>query len=125
MLFRSMVKVTYPSLFTTNSSKYIELIYDGVTYPIGEINIWTGEPTINAGTGITAYPNGSQTQSPFFISGGIVLQNPQQYYVDVKIILASKGTAQNLGPDSSVGLLTSQDGDFIFIEGTNGDYIIQ
>lgn len=120
-----LVKVTYPQLFTSYSSKYIDLIYDNITYPIGEINIWTGEPGISAGSGITAYPNSSETESPFFISGGIVLYNPHQYYVDVKIILGSKGVAQNLGQDAPIGLLTSQDGDFIFIEGSNGDYLVE
>ena len=120
-----LVKVTYPALFTTDSSKYIDLIYDNITYPVGEVNIWTGEPGINAGTGITAYPNGSEIESPFFIAGGIVLHNPQQYYVDVKIILAGKGTAQNQGSSAPVGLLSSQDGDFLFLEGTNGDYLIE
>lgn len=119
-----LVYVSYPSSFTLNSDKYINLIYDTIVYPVAELHIWTGEPGNNPGSGITIFPNGSDTVSPYLDSGGVVLYNPHNNYVDVKIIIASKGNIKDTSSSAPVGVLTSQDGDFIIID-NEGNYLIE
>jgi hypothetical protein len=119
-----LVYVTYPTSFTIDTDKYINLIYDRITYPVAELHIWTGEPGANAGSGITIFPNGSEIVSPYLDSGGVVLHNPHSNYVDLKIIIASKGNIRNTSANAPAGLLTSQDGEFIILD-DQGDYLIQ
>jgi hypothetical protein len=119
-----LVYVTYPSSFTVDKDKYINLIYDRITYPIGDLHIWTGEPGAMPGSGITIFPNGSDLVSPFLDSGGVVLHNPHSNYVDVKVVIASKGNVRDTSPTAPTGLLTSQDGDFIIVD-EQGDYLIE
>ena len=90
-----LVNVSYPATFTTYTDKYIQVIYQGKTYPISELNIWTGNPGQNQGTGIVAAPGTSEFVSPYFNTGGIVLYNPHSNYVDVNILLASSATNIN------------------------------
>ena len=80
-----LIKVTYPQSFTQDSNKYINLVHESVTYPIGELHVWTGNPGDSAGMGIAVSPSGS----PQYSSGGIVLHNPHANSVSIKIILAS------------------------------------
>lgn len=82
-----MAKVEYSS-FTKDSDKYINLIYEGKTYPIGEITIWSGHPGNSAGMGISVKPKETNS-SPLYEQGGIVLHNPHANSVSIKIILAS------------------------------------
>lgn len=86
-----IVSVKYPSSFTTDSSKYINLIYQGVTYPIGSFHVWTGEPGASAGRGISIFPENYVT-SPLYNQGGIVLHNPHANSVEVSTIVASGGS---------------------------------
>jgi len=88
-----LAKVTYPSNFKKDVDKYIEMVYFNKTYPIGEICILSGEPGLNPGMGITIDPQGSEITSPYFSNGGIVLYNPHDYQVDIKMIIASSGIA--------------------------------
>ncbi len=83
------IKVNYTSNFSSDSDKYINLIYEGVTYPIGEFHIWTGQPTNSKGTGITVKSSGTSTTSPLLEDGGIVLHNPHTGSVDLNIMIAS------------------------------------
>jgi hypothetical protein len=83
-----LIKVIYPSTFTRDSDKYINLVHESITYPIGELHVWTGNPGDSAGMGIAVSPSGS----PQYSSGGIVLHNPHANSVSIKIILASSET---------------------------------
>lgn len=83
-----LIKVIYPSTFTKDSDKYINLVHENITYPIGELHVWTGNPGDSAGMGIAVSPSGS----PQYSSGGIVLHNPHANSVSIKIILASSET---------------------------------
>ena len=80
-----LIKVTYPASFTKDIDKYINLVHEGTTYPIGELHIWTGNPGDSAGMGIAIAPSGS----PQYSTGGIVLHNPHTNAVNIKAILAS------------------------------------
>lgn len=86
------IKVDYPSTFTKDSDKYINLIYCGKTYPIGSIHIWSGQPGDSAGMGISVVPNETET-SPLYDKGGVVLHNPHSNSVTISIIIASGGAA--------------------------------
>jgi hypothetical protein len=91
-----LIKVTYPSSFTKDIDKYINLVHEDVTYPIGELHIWTGNPGDSAGMGIAIAPSGS----PQYSTGGIVLHNPHSNPVSIKAILASsavQGISTNTG----------------------------
>jgi hypothetical protein len=94
------IKVNYSANFTTDSDKYINLIYEGVTYSIGEFHIWTGQPTDSIGTGITVKSNGTSTSSPLLADGGIVLHNPHTDSVDLNIMIASTSTSSSTVPPS-------------------------
>jgi hypothetical protein len=83
-----LIKVTYPQSFTKDSDKYINLVHEGITYPIGELHVWTGNPGDSAGMGIAVSPSGN----PQYSSGGIVLHNPHPNSVSIKIILAASET---------------------------------
>ena len=39
-----LISAKYSSAFTSDSDKYIHLIFEGNTYPMGSIHIWTGQP---------------------------------------------------------------------------------
>lgn len=86
-----IVSVKYPSSFKTDSSKYINLIYEQKVYPIGSFHIWTGEPGADAGRGISIYPS-NYLSSPLYNEGGIVIHNPHSNDVEVTTIVASGGT---------------------------------
>jgi len=92
-----LIKVTYPQSFTQDSNKYINLVHESVTYPIGELHVWTGNPGDSAGMGIAVSPSGS----PQYSSGGIVLYNPHAGSVDLKIVIASGGPILSAGSASS------------------------
>jgi hypothetical protein len=83
-----LIKVTYPQSFAKDSDKYINLVHEGITYPIGELHVWTGNPGDSAGMGIAVSPSGN----PQYSSGGIVLHNPHPNSVSIKIILAASET---------------------------------
>jgi hypothetical protein len=84
------IKVEYSSSFINDSDKFINMIYEGNTYPIGELHIWTGEPGNSAGLGITvAQSSGSPNISPSFKNGGITLYNPHTGSVTIKSIIAA------------------------------------
>jgi hypothetical protein len=83
-----LIKVIYPSTFTRDSDKYINLVHESITYPIGELHVWTGNPGDSIGMGIAIAPSGS----PQYSTGGIVLHNPHANSVSIKIILASSET---------------------------------
>ena len=87
-----LIKVTYPSTFTSYADKYIDLKYLGNTYPIGELHIWTGTPGATGGRGVIISPGNSEFTSPYFSTGGIVIYNPHPNYVDLDIIIATKVT---------------------------------
>jgi hypothetical protein len=86
-----IISVKYPSSFTTDSSKYINLIYEGKVYPIGNFHIWTGEPGSVSGRGISIFPIPSITD-PLYNEGGVVLHNPHANDVEITTIVASGGT---------------------------------
>lgn len=86
-----IISVKYPDTFTRDSDKYINLIYEGKTYPVGSFHIWTGEPGSVPGRGISIVPN-SKVVSPLYNEGGIVLYNPHSNYVEIKTIIASGGS---------------------------------
>ena len=92
-----LISAKYSSAFTSDSNKYIHLIYDGNTYPIGSLHIWTGQPGESAGSGISLNPNGTGLSSPQFSEGGIVLYNPHSESVEVKILVASGGAMLSAG----------------------------
>jgi hypothetical protein len=92
-----LISAKYSSAFTSDSNKYINLIYDGNTYPIGSLHIWTGQPGESAGSGIPLNPNGTGFSSPQFSEGGIVLYNPHSESVEVKILIASGGSMLSAG----------------------------
>lgn len=95
-----MAKVEYSSSFTKDSDKYINLIYEGKTYPIGEINIWSGQPGDSAGMGIAVKPKETNSD-PLYEQGGIVLHNPHAYQVTVKVVIASGGAYGSAGTGTS------------------------
>ena len=107
-----LIKVSYSSSFTKDSDKYINLIYEEKTYPIGELNIWTGEPFDSPGMGIAINTSGTGLSSPLYVSGGIVLHNPHSGAVDIKIIIASGGAK---GVSSGDTPILSQFGDYLII----------
>lgn len=96
-----LISAKYSSTFTSDSDKYIHLIYEGNTYPMGSIHIWTGQPGESAGSGITLNPNGTGLTSPQFNGGGLVLHNPHSGSVDLKIVVASGGPTLSAGGASS------------------------
>lgn len=96
-----LISAKYSSTFVSDSDKYINLIYEGTTYPVGSLHIWTGQPGENAGTGITLNPNGTGLGSPQFTGGGIVLHNPHPGSVELKIVIASGGTTISSAPSTS------------------------
>ena len=99
-----LIKVTYSSPFTTDIDKYINLVHEGTTYPIGELHIWTGNPGNSAGMGIAIEP--APAGSPLYSTGGIVLHNPHTNSVSIKIILASsetQGVYTNTGTSGTSG----------------------
>ena len=83
------IKADYSSSFSLDSDKYINLIYLGITYSIGEFHIWTGQPTDSIGTGIKIKSKGTSVSSPLFTDGGIILHNPHSGSVDLNILIAS------------------------------------
>ena len=109
-----LVKVTYPASFTTYTDRFIYLKYLGNSYPISELNIWTGNPGVNPASSILVTPGNSEYSSPYFDTGGMVLYNPHNIYVDLDIIIASSvppvGTT-----DVNNQYLGDQDGDFLLI----------
>lgn len=101
-----LIKVIYSSAFTKDVDKYINLVHENLTYPIGELHVWTGNPGDSAGMGIAVTPSGD----PQYSSGGIVLHNPHLNPVSIKIILASSETAgvyTNTGTSGTSGGSTS------------------
>jgi uncharacterized membrane protein YgcG len=83
-----LIKVTYPSSFIKDTDKYVNMVHEGVTYPIGELHIWTGNPGDSVGMGIAIAPSGD----PQYSTGGIVLHNPHSNAVSIKAILASSAS---------------------------------
>lgn len=84
-----VIKVSYPSTFTNYADKYINLNYIDSTYPIGELNIWTGNPKDGyTGRGIKVTTPSGEYTSPYFNSGGIVIHNPHSNYVDMDVMIA-------------------------------------
>ena len=108
-----LIKVTYPSTFTTYTDKFIELKYLGTSYPIGELHIWTGNPSSVPGTGIVVSPGSSEYTSPYFDLGGVVLYNPHSNYVDIDIVIASSVPPN--GSDINGKVLDDETGDYILI----------
>jgi hypothetical protein len=98
-----LIKVTYPSGFTKDTDRYINLLYLNETYPVGEICILTGEPGGNAGMGIAVDPEGTQLTSPYFSAGGIVIYNPHDIAVDCKLIIASGASPASAGTSGTMG----------------------
>lgn len=96
-----LISAKYSSAFTSDSDKYINLIFEGNTYPMGSIHIWTGQPGESQGSGIPLNTNGTGLTSPQFSSGGLVLHNPHSGSVDLKIIIASGGPMLSAGSASS------------------------
>jgi hypothetical protein len=96
-----LISAKYSSAFTKDTDKYINLIYEGKTYPMGSIHIWTGQPGDSAGSGIPLNPNGTGTSSPQFSQGGLVLYNPHSGSVDLQILIASGGAMISAGSASS------------------------
>jgi uncharacterized membrane protein YgcG len=97
-----LIKVSYPTTFTRDSDKYIDLIHESSTYSIGELHIWTGNPGDSAGMGIAVSPSGD----PQYSTGGIVLHNPHTNSVSIKIIVASsasQGVSTNTGTSGTSG----------------------
>jgi hypothetical protein len=85
-----MIKVTYPSTLPI-ASRFINIYYNGAHIPMSGLTILTGN---SAGT-ITNLPKSwdlnpdqSDVESPFFIDGGMLLQNPHSVRVNVEVILA-------------------------------------
>ena len=96
-----LITAKYSSAFTSDSDKYIHLIYEGKTYPMGSVHIWTGQPGESAGSGIPLNTNGTGLTSPQFSGGGLVLHNPHSGSVDLKILIASGGSMISAGSASS------------------------
>ena len=85
-----LILAKYSGSFTKDTDKYINLIYNKTTYPMGELNIWSGDPdNITPGRGIVVNNNGTGLSSPYFNDGGLVIHNPHAWSVDLKIIMAS------------------------------------
>lgn len=108
-----LIKVKYPSTFTNYTDKYIEIKYQGTTYPIGELHIWTGNPSTVPVTGVVVDPGGSEYTSPYFDIGGVVIYNPHSNYVDLDIMIASSVPPDGSDIDGSV--LNDDIGDYILI----------
>jgi hypothetical protein len=96
-----LISAKYSSAFTKDTDKYINLIYEGKTYPMGSLHIWTGQPGESQGSGIPLNPNETGLTSPQFSGGGLVLYNPHSGSVDLKILIASGGSMISAGNSTS------------------------
>ena len=96
-----LISAKYSAVFTKDTDKYINLIYEGKTYPMGSLHIWTGQPGDSAGSGIPLNTNGTGLTSPQFSGGGLVLYNPHSGSVDLKILIASGGSMISTGNSTS------------------------
>ena len=109
-----MLFATYSSSFVNDTDKYINIIYEGKTYPMGELNIWTGTPDgSNPGKGIVINTNGTGLSSPYFSQGGIVIHNPHSWSVTIKILIASSIIPNE--PTGETPVITPDTGDFLII----------
>lgn len=112
-----VIKVNYSSNFNKDSDRYINLIYENATYPIGEFHIWTGQPTDSIGTGITIKSNGSGISSPLLTDGGIILHNPHGNSVDLNIMIASSSTLTPAVSSTYIdSVLLDESGNYLTIE---------
>jgi hypothetical protein len=88
-----MVKATYPSVLPI-ASRFINIIYNGNYLPMSNLTILTGNPSntspqfLNRGWDLD--PNGSDIESPYFSSGGMLLYNPHAVRVNIEVILAGE-----------------------------------
>ena len=81
------IKVKYPSTVLTEN-KYLNFLYKSVTYPLGDLMILTGNPKAGfTGHGIDLDPNGSDIISPILSLGGILLENPHTYKVNIQVLV--------------------------------------
>lgn len=102
-----IIKVTYPSTMDP-TQKYINFINQGMTLPIGDIMILTGNPAKDApGRGWDLSPNGSDLSSPYFDQGGMVLYNPHQSRINIQVILGSN--PENTSAASNSDYIISED----------------
>ena len=109
-----LIKVTYPATFTNYSDRYINLNYLDNIYPIGELHIWTGNPSQDPGSGIIITPDtSSNAPNPTYDLGGIVLHNPHYNYVDVDIMIASSVPPPGANLDQNI--LDDSEGNYILI----------
>jgi hypothetical protein len=83
-----LIKVKYGADFTTYTDKYIYFKFQENQYPIGELAIFTGNPSDNPGTGVILDANGSKYSSPQFSTGGFVIYNPHYNSVKLNILAA-------------------------------------
>lgn len=114
-----IIKVSYPSTLDP-TQKFINFINQGMTLPIGDIMILSGNPTADSpGRGWDLSPDGTDISSPYFEQGGMLLYNPQSVRINIQVILGSN-------PPSTTGVsntdyIVSEDGYFITSE--NGYYL--
>jgi len=117
-----LIKATYPK-GTLIDNRYIRWTYKGETYPMSEIMILTGSPDGTPNTGWDVTPGSETTGSPSFIDGGFVLNNPQSFKINLKIIVAVNiPSSDYVSEAENLGIITEQDGSFIVLE--DGSYII-
>jgi hypothetical protein len=110
-----MIKASYPSTLPV-ASRFINIIYNGAYLPMSNLTILTGNPSDTSpfipNRGWDLDPNGSDIESPYFSSGGMILYNPHSVRVNVEVVLA--GGFSNLDPSGS--FITTADGNYIVSE---------
>lgn len=87
-----LIRASYPSVLPV-ASRFISVIYNGNYLPMSDLTILTGNiDTGSPGDPLASWdldPNGSDIESPYFSQGGMILYNPHNVKVNVKVILGS------------------------------------
>jgi hypothetical protein len=109
-----LIRATYPNTLPV-SNRFINILYDGKYLPMANLTILTGNSNYIFG-GWDLNPDGTETQSPYFSQGGMLLHNPHSVRVNIDVIIG-----EGIVPSEITNYLADQNG--IILVDQNGDFI--